>query len=169
MPSLFNWQYTQIEQIVFNSATEHTAMLPELRNGGIRMKPLFAEGTGCPPVYLYDIKDESAGAGKLVFSGGILKDRQVSFLSKRDLLAKLQLLIVQKVPLSAGGHGIGPADEVQLWLGSGDLTGVYVEISWRRQGNWVVREIVKGATEWDEAVSAGVFATTNFDPASLEV
>jgi len=135
---------------------------------GFKMKPRFATGVGTAPVYLADISFGKSGRGVLVFTGGNVGARKVPFHSDGDLHAKLSILIRQNVPLSVGGHAVGPADRVAMLIESGKLNGPYIDISWSRPEHWTVRERVKGAVEWQPVARADTFASINFDPDSID-
>lgn len=132
------------------------------------MKLRFATGSGCPPVYLNAITHDKEGRGQLQFAGGaggaLLP---VIFRSEADLYTKLSALLQRAVPISVGGHSPGAAAEVAMLLEIGKLNGRYVEISWSRPDHWTVREMIKGAVEWESVARADTFVMAHFDPTSI--
>lgn len=131
------------------------------------MKQRYFEGTGVAPIHLSHIFHErGSDAGRLLFKNGG-QELGVAFNSKSDLLSKLQAILVNSVPISVGGHALGPADEVGLLIEAGKLKGSYVEISWSAPGCWTVREIIDGALEWEEAGCLSDIANQAFNPKSL--
>jgi hypothetical protein len=121
-------------------------------------------------VYLSFIAYDAAGNGRgeLIFGGGIPGTQTaVPFHSEADLCAKLGVLLRRRVPLSVGGLSGGAADQVAMLLESEKLSGNYVEISWSRPDHWTLREIVKGAAEWETVARADAISTTDFDPESI--
>lgn len=131
------------------------------------MKPRYARGSGQAPTHLSYIRRERLSIGTFVFSDSSVQ-KQVSFVTHAEFLDLLRKLMAASVPLSVGGHCSGPADEVAMLIAEGELNGSYIEISWSGPGQWVVREIVKSATEWEQVSSPSLFANTSFNPDALK-
>lgn len=131
------------------------------------MKPRYSKGAGEPPVYLSAIVRSGFNRGELVFIEPNSKEVRISFCSKNQFIYLLKKLMSESVPLSVGGQSIGPADEVNLLISSGELSGSYVEISWLMPGLWSVREMIPGAIEWQEINDPGIIANKSFKPTSV--
>jgi len=127
----------------------------------------FVQGCGEPPLHVSAITKDRNWAGAIVFSGRGTVAQAIPFASKSEFIASLQKLISEAVPLSAGGHGLGPADEVGLLISDGILHGVYLDISWASPEHWTVREIGEGTPPWERVADVGLLANVDFNPHSL--
>ena len=119
-------------------------------------------GTGKPPPHLSLIERDAAGKGRLVVSAPH-GTRTVAFGNEAEMLAALQRVIERRIPLSVGGHAMGPADEAGFLFDAGKLRGPYLQISWTKPGSWTVHEIDGHATEWDQ-VEAAELVAASFEP-----
>lgn len=131
------------------------------------MKPRYARGFGQAPTHVSSIHRERLNKGTFVFSDSN-GQKQVSFVTHAEFLDLLRKLMAASVPLSVGGHCPGPADEVAMLIASGELNGSYIEISWSGPEQWIVREILKSATEWEQVSAPFLFANTSFNPDALK-
>ncbi len=131
------------------------------------MKPRYARGTGQAPTHVSAIHRKRLNRGTFVFSDGN-NQKQVSFVTHAEFLDLLQKIMAASVPLSVGGHCPGPADEVAMLIAAGELKGSYIEITWSGPNQWVVREIVKSTTEWEQVSAPSLFTNTSFNPDALK-
>jgi hypothetical protein len=131
------------------------------------IQPRYAEGTGEAPFHLSSVNRERLSKGAFIFSGQGAEGRKIVFTSNVEFLAIFRTLMAESVPLSIGGHCIGPADEVALLISSGELLGSYIEISWSGPEKWTLREIGKGHPPWERVDVQKLIPNTSFNPDTL--
>ena len=109
------------------------------------MKPRCAIGSGMPPRYVSHFVRQPDGSGAIHLAGGELNEEAISFSSHPDLLKKCRKLLERRILFSVGGHVQGAADEMTTWQINGSLADSFLQISWKRPGEWIIHEIVPGA------------------------
>lgn len=109
------------------------------------MTARYANGSGQPPRHVCEIRHEGRGATVVLrgADGGVVLDVCGDDAALR---ARIGALIAQRVPFVVGGMAPGPADVVAALVPDG----AWLELSWRRPGEWSVREVGGGVTEWRE-------------------
>jgi hypothetical protein len=68
--------------------------------------------------------------------------------SDEEFARQCVYLAKEKIPYSVGGHSLGPVDEIAKLLDMKEIR--FMEISWRNQQDWTIREIDSDSKEWDQ-------------------
>ena len=123
------------------------------------MKLRYSHGKGSAPRHVSDFQQHGK-KGWLVVRDESGSEARLEFAHHAELQSHIEELIAQRVPFSIGGMCPGPAEVLHHWFVKRDITPDYLEISWQGPDDWIVREIVEGATEWQK-VSIGPLLSNN--------
>ena len=113
------------------------------------MKPRYCLGKGSAPRHVADFEQQGKRGG-FVVRDEAGSDSRLEFKDHAELHSRIEILIAQRVPFSIGGMCPGPADVLHYWFRERGVSPEYLEISWRGPDDWIVREIVESANEWQE-------------------
>lgn len=125
------------------------------------MKPRFSIGKGSAPRHVCDVLQQGKRA-RIVIRDEAANESAINCTDNADFSAHITSLIKARVPFSVGGMSPGPAEAVHYWFSENGLPAEYLEISWRGPDDWVVREVVAGATEWQETPLRDLLANNSF-------
>lgn len=127
------------------------------------MKFRYAEGNGIAPIHVTSIRRDRGGSGAFVLVDQGSACQEIRFSSNAEFLQIFRTLMAENVALSVGGHCAGPADEAALLLSSGELEGLYVQISWSNPERWTVREMSRNyALPWVKVAEPSIIVKTTF-------
>lgn len=134
----------------FYFADSPSLLAARVSNVREHMKPRYCFGIGSAPLHVIDFKKQGK-RGCIVVRDESGADSILEFKSCAGLQSCIETLVAQRVPFSIGGMCPGPADTLHYWFQERGVSPEYLEISWRGPDDWVIREIVEGATdEWQE-------------------
>jgi hypothetical protein len=123
------------------------------------MKPRFSLGKGSAPRHVVDIHQRGRLTSIDLHDENGAK-ASVECSDHAEFQSSIEGLIAERVPFAVGAMCSGASEALLHWFREGGVVPPYLEISWRGPDDWIVREIVDGAIEWQE-VPLGVLLANN--------